>query len=86
MPLAPLHNPANLEGIAVARKLFPDLPQVAVFDTAFHQTLPPHAYTYAVPHAWVEEHRIRRYGFHGTSLLVRRPGGRRPARTTRSPS
>ena len=67
VPLAPLHNPANLEGIQVARKLFPDLPQVAVFDTAFHQTLPPHAYTYAVPTSWSEEHGIRRYGFHGTS-------------------
>jgi acetate kinase len=67
VPLAPLHNPANLEGLQVARKLFPDLPQVAVFDTAFHQTLPEHAYTYAVPLAWRDEHRIRRYGFHGTS-------------------
>jgi acetate kinase len=67
VPLAPLHNPANLAGITTARTLFPDVPQVAVFDTAFHQTLPPHAYTYALPHAWVEEHRIRRYGFHGTS-------------------
>ena len=67
VPLAPLHNPANLEGLQVARKLFPDLPQVAVFDTAYHQTLPEHAYTYAVPLAWREEHRIRRYGFHGTS-------------------
>ncbi len=67
VPLAPLHNPANLEGIAVARKLFPDLPQVAVFDTAFHQTMPPVAYTYAVPHAWLADHHIRRYGFHGTS-------------------
>lgn len=67
VPLAPLHNPANVEGLQVARKLFPDLPQVAVFDTAFHQTLPEHAYTYAVPLAWREEHRIRRYGFHGTS-------------------
>ena len=67
VPLAPLHNPANLEGLAVARKLFPDLPQVAVFDTAFHQTLPEHAYTYAVPRSWREQHRIRRYGFHGTS-------------------
>jgi acetate kinase len=67
VPLAPLHNPANLEGLAVARKLFPDLPQVAVFDTAFHQTLPEHAYTYAVPRSWREEHQIRRYGFHGTS-------------------
>jgi acetate kinase len=67
VPLAPLHNPANLEGIRVARRLFPDLPQVAVFDTAFHQTLPPHAYTYAVPTDWLEDHGIRRYGFHGTS-------------------
>jgi len=67
VPLAPLHNPANLEGIAVARKLFPDLPQVAVFDTAFHQTMPPVAYTYAVPRAWTTEHHVRRYGFHGTS-------------------
>jgi acetate kinase len=65
--LAPLHNPANLEGIEVARKLFPDLPQVAVFDTAYHQTMPPAAYTYAVPLAWREDHAIRRYGFHGTS-------------------
>ncbi|KRF17040.1 acetate kinase [Nocardioides sp. Soil797] len=68
IPLAPLHNPANLSGIAGARALFPDLPQVAIFDTAFHQTLPPHAYTYAVPAAWVGEHGIRRYGFHGTSF------------------
>jgi acetate kinase len=67
VPLAPLHNPANLEGIRVARQLFPDLPQVAVFDTAFHQTLPAHAYTYAVPLEWRAEHGIRRYGFHGTS-------------------
>ena len=67
VPLAPLHNPANLEGIEVARRLFPDLPQVAVFDTAFHQTLPRHVYTYAVPRSWTEEHHVRRYGFHGTS-------------------
>jgi acetate kinase len=67
VPLAPLHNPANLAGMQVARKLFPDLPQVAVFDTAFHQTLPEQAYTYAVPLSWRDEHRIRRYGFHGTS-------------------
>jgi acetate kinase len=67
VPLAPLHNPANLEGLRVARRLFPDLPQVAVFDTAFHQGLPEHAYTYAVPLAWREDHQIRRYGFHGTS-------------------
>jgi acetate kinase len=68
VPLAPLHNPANLEGIEVARRLFPDLPQVAVFDTAFHHTLPPHAYTYAVPREWADEHHVRRYGFHGTSV------------------
>ncbi len=67
IPLAPLHNPANLEGIRVARARFPDVPQVAVFDTAFHQTLPPHAYTYAVKRDWREGHRVRRYGFHGTS-------------------
>ena len=68
VPLAPLHNPANLEALLVAGKLLPDVPQVAVFDTAFHQTMPPVAYTYAVPGAWREEHRIRRYGFHGTSV------------------
>jgi acetate kinase len=67
VPLAPLHNPANLEGLRVARRLFPDVPQVAVFDTAFHQTMPASAYTYAVPREWRDEHRIRRYGFHGTS-------------------
>lgn len=67
VPLAPLHNPANMEGLAVARKLFADVPQVAVFDTAFHQTMPEAAYTYAVPLDWREEHGIRRYGFHGTS-------------------
>ena len=67
IPLAPLHNPANLEGIRVARKLFPDVPQVAVFDTAFHQTIPEVAYTYAVPRSWRDDFHIRRYGFHGTS-------------------
>ncbi|HSK27931.1 MAG TPA: acetate kinase [Jiangellales bacterium] len=67
VPLAPLHNPANLEGLEVARRVFPGLPQVAVFDTAFHQTLPPAAYTYAVPREWAREHGVRRYGFHGTS-------------------
>lgn len=65
-PLAPLHNPANLEGIRVARGAFPRLPHVAVFDTAFHQTLPPHAHTYAVPRSWADLG-VRRYGFHGTS-------------------
>ena len=66
-PLAPLHNPANLEGIRVARERFPGLPQVAVFDTAFHHSLPAQAYTYAVPRAWRNELAVRRYGFHGTS-------------------
>jgi acetate kinase len=65
--LAPLHNPANLLGIELARRRFPTLKHVAVFDTAFHQTLPPKAFLYAVPHALYERHRVRRYGFHGTS-------------------
>ena len=67
IPLAPLHNPANLTGIRVSRELFPDAPQVAVFDTAFHQTMPPHAYHYALPYEFYEELGVRRYGFHGTS-------------------
>ncbi|MEO5916765.1 MAG: acetate kinase [Luteolibacter sp.] len=65
--LAPLHNPANLTGIRTARSLFPGLPQVAVFDTAFHQTLPPKAFHYAIPHSYYEDLKVRRYGFHGTS-------------------
>jgi acetate kinase len=65
--LAPLHNPPNLLGIEVARKLLPEVPQVAVFDTAFHQSLPREAFLYAVPHDWYTENRVRRYGFHGTS-------------------
>ena len=65
--LAPLHNPANLEGIRAAQKAFPDVPHVAVFDTAFHQTLPPAAYTYAIDAGLAERYRVRRYGFHGTS-------------------
>lgn len=67
VPLAPLHNPANLQGIRVCQSLLPNVPQVAVFDTAFHQTLPQHAYLYALPYRLYEEHGIRRYGFHGTS-------------------
>ncbi len=67
IPLAPLHNPPNLLGIEAARMRFPGIPQVAVFDTAFHQTLPPAAYRYAVPAELYDEHQIRRYGFHGTS-------------------
>ena len=67
VPLAPLHNPANLLGIEVLRESFPRVPQVAVFDTMFHQTLPPHAYHYALPYELYENHKVRRYGFHGTS-------------------
>jgi len=66
-PMAPLHNPINRLGIARFAQAFPGKPQVAVFDTAFHQTLPPRAYLYAVPRAWHTEHGVRRYGFHGTS-------------------
>jgi len=65
--LAPLHLPANLAGIEAARAELPDLPQAAVFDTAFHQTMPAVAYRYAVPREWFEDHDVRRYGFHGTS-------------------
>ncbi|PZU48694.1 MAG: acetate kinase [Microbacterium sp.] len=65
--LAPLHNPGAVQGIRAARAAFPDLPHVAVFDTAFHQTLPPAACTYAIDNALARKHRIRRYGFHGTS-------------------
>jgi len=66
-PLAPLHNPVNLLGIEICAQAFPQTPQVAVFDTAFHQTLPPHAFCYAVPENWYLAHGIRRYGFHGSS-------------------
>jgi len=65
--LAPLHNPANLKGIRIAREIFSDLPHVAIFDTSFHQTLPTRAYTYALPKVLREKHGIRRYGFHGSS-------------------
>ncbi len=65
--LAPLHNPPNLMGIEAAMQLMPDTPEVAVFDTAFHQTIPSYAYIYALPYDLYEEHGIRRYGFHGTS-------------------
>jgi acetate kinase len=66
--LAPLHNPANLAGIEAVRAAWPDLPQVAVFDTAFHQTMPPRAFRYAVPEEWYSRYGVRRYGFHGTSF------------------
>ncbi len=65
--LAPLHNPPNLLGIKVAREMLPNVPQVAVFDTAFHQTMPAHAFTYPIPYDLYEQLRVRRYGFHGTS-------------------
>ena len=67
VPLAPSHNPRSLLGIREALSLFPKAPQVAVFDTAFHQTMPPEAYRYALPHSLYEQNGIRRYGFHGTS-------------------
>jgi acetate kinase len=67
IPLAPLHNPANLDGIRVAMEIFPAVFQVAVFDTAFHQTMPPRAFMYALPYSLYEHDRVRRYGFHGTS-------------------
>ncbi len=67
IPLAPLHNPANLAGIEAAQHLFPHLPQVAIFDTAFFRSLPPYAYHYALPKAFYTQHHIRRYGFHGIS-------------------
>ena len=84
IPLAPLHLPGNLAGVDAARAALPDLPQVAVFDTAFHRTMPSYAAQYAVPKAWRDELDVRRYGFHGTShryvsgaaaeLLGRPPG------------
>jgi acetate kinase len=65
--LAPLHNPANLKGILSVEKLIPGVPQVAVFDTSFHQTMPDYAYMYAIPYEYYEKYRIRKYGYHGTS-------------------
>jgi acetate kinase len=67
--LAPLHNPPNLAGIRAAKNVLPEVPQVAIFDTAFHQTMPDYAYMYAVPYEWYSEYGVRRYGFHGTSHL-----------------
>lgn len=65
--LAPLHNPANLKGILSMESLLPDVPQIAVFDTSFHQTMPEKSYLYAIPYKYYEKYKIRRYGFHGTS-------------------
>ena len=67
IPLAPLHNPVNLAGIIGCRKLFPRIPQIAVFDTAFHQNIPEYAYMYPIPIKYYQKYRIRKYGFHGTS-------------------
>ena len=67
IPLAPLHNPANITGIEACKEVMPNTPMVAVFDTAFHQTMPPVAYTYALPYEYYEKDKVRRYGFHGTS-------------------
>jgi acetate kinase len=67
--LAPLHNPPNIAGIEAAQANLPDVPHIAIFDTAFHQSMPEHAYTYPVPLEWYEKHGVRRYGFHGTSHL-----------------
>jgi len=67
IPLAPLHNPPNLEGVSVAEEVFPQARQIAVFDTAFHQTMPPHAYRYAIPDHLYQDHHLRAYGMHGTS-------------------
>ena len=65
--LAPLHNPANLIGIRACQELMPGVPMVAVFDTAFHQTMPEKAYLYGLPYEYYEKYKVRRYGFHGTS-------------------
>ncbi len=67
IPLAPLHNPPNIQGIEAVAALLPQVPQVGVFDTAFHQTMEPHAFLYAIPYRFYKEYGIRRYGFHGTS-------------------
>jgi acetate kinase len=74
IPLAPLHNPANLMGIRVAQTLISQAPQVAIFDTAFHQTMPPRAYHYSLPYEYYEELGVRRYGFHGTSQVCGQRG------------
>lgn len=67
--LAPLHNPPNIAGIEAAQAILPQVPHVAIFDTAFHQTMPEHAYLYPLPYEWYEKYGVRRYGFHGTSHL-----------------
>ena len=85
--LAPLHNPSALLGIRAVRALLPEAPQVAVFDTAFHQTMPARAYRYAVPDEWYSRYGVRRYGFpDGTSHAVRQPAGRRACSADRPPT
>ena len=69
IPLGPLHNPANIMGIEAAQKVLPKVPHCAIVDTAWHQTVPPEAFLYAVPYEWYEKYQVRRYGFHGTSFL-----------------
>ena len=68
-PLAPLHNPANITGIQAAAEVLPDVPHCAVMDTAWHQSMPENSYMYALPYSWYRDHKVRRYGFHGTSCL-----------------
>jgi acetate kinase len=84
--LGPLHNPANIQGIVAARKVLPNVPHCAVMDTAWHQTMPPESFLYAVPYEWYEKYSVRRYGFHGTSFLyvAKRASvllGKKPAET-----
>ncbi|MDR2477743.1 MAG: acetate kinase [Treponema sp.] len=67
--MSPLHNPANIMGIEAAQKVLPNVPHCAVMDTAWHQTMPPESFLYAVPYEWYEQYQVRRYGFHGTSFL-----------------
>ncbi|MDE6045930.1 MAG: acetate kinase, partial [Alistipes sp.] len=74
--IAPLHNPASLEGIHAIDQVLPGVPQVTVFDTSFHQTIPAVNYMFALPYEYYEKYRVRKYGFHGTSLLYRSPGPR----------
>jgi acetate kinase len=67
IPLAPLHNPANITGIEAVQQVLPNVPNVVVFDTAFHQSMTPEHFLYPVPYEWYEKYGVRRYGFHGTS-------------------
>ena len=85
IPLAPLHNPPNITGIEACQRILPGVPMAAVFDTAFHQSMPPHAFVYPIPYEYYEEQRIRRYGFHGTSHnYVARQAARRFGRPLES--